>query len=44
MKNITGNVINDEELITITSLNKEKFAEKIKNIYLKKKKESKKNV
>ena len=39
MKNATGNVINDEELITITSLNKEKFAEKIKNIYLNKKKE-----
>ena len=41
IKNIVGNVINDKELISIASLNKEKFAEKIKNLYLSKKKERK---
>ena len=39
MKNTTGNIINDEKLIFIASLNKEKFAEQIKDIYLSKKKE-----
>jgi len=39
IKNTTGNIISDEELISIASLNKEQFAEKIKNLYLSKKKE-----
>jgi preprotein translocase subunit SecA len=39
VKNITGNIINDEELMTMTSLNKDQFSEKIKNLYLSKKKE-----
>ena len=38
IKNTVGNVINDEDLISIASLNKEQFSEKIKNIYLSKKK------
>ena len=39
IKSTTGNVINDEELISMASLNKEQFGEKIKNLYLSKKKE-----
>ncbi len=39
MKSTTGNVINDKELISMASLNKEQFDEKIKNLYLSKKKE-----
>ena len=38
IKNIAGNVISDKELISMTSLNKDQFAEKIKNLYLAKKK------
>jgi len=39
VKNTLGNAINDESLISITSLNKEQFHKKIKDIYLSKKKE-----
>jgi len=39
IKSTTGNIINDEELISMASLNKEQFAEKIKTLYLSKKKE-----
>ncbi len=39
IKNTLGNAINDEDLISITSLNKEQFHKKIKDIYLSKKKE-----
>ena len=39
IKNITGNIIDDKELISIASYNKEKFVEKIKNIYISKKQE-----
>ena len=39
IKSTTGNVINDKELISMASLNKEQFGEKIKNLYLSKKKE-----
>jgi len=39
IKNITGNVLSDEELISITSLNREDFSEKIKNAYKLKKSE-----
>jgi len=39
IKNTVGNIINDKELISIASLKKEQFAEKIKNLYLSKKKE-----
>ena len=39
IKNITGNAINDKELISITSLSKEDFAKKIKNAYEVKKSE-----
>ena len=39
IKNITGNALNDKELISITSLNKEDFAKKIKNAYEVKKSE-----
>ena len=39
IKSTTGNVINDEKLISMASLNKEQFGEKIKNLYLSKKKE-----
>jgi len=38
-KNIIGNVISDKELMSMTSLNKEKFDEKISNLYLSKRKE-----
>ncbi len=38
LKNAFGNAVNDEELISIASLNKEQFSEKIKDIYLSKKK------
>ena len=38
IKNTFGNAINDEDLISVASLNKEQFSEKIKNIYLSKKK------
>ena len=39
IKNAIGNVLTDKELITIASLNKDQFFEKIKKIYLSKKKE-----
>ena len=39
MKNITGNAINDKDLISISSFDKGKFKEKINNVYLSKKKE-----
>ena len=39
IKNTTGNIIDDKKLISIASLNKDKFAEEIKNVYLLKKKE-----
>ncbi len=39
IKNTTGNSINDEELISITSLKKEDFIKKIKNLYKSKKRE-----
>jgi len=39
IKNITGNALNDDELISITSLNKEDFSKKIKNAYEAKKSE-----
>ncbi|MBD1172225.1 preprotein translocase subunit SecA [Pelagibacterales bacterium SAG-MED05] len=38
VKNTFGNAINDEDLVSISSLNKEQFSEKIKNFYLSKKK------
>ncbi len=38
IKNITGNIISDKELVSIASLNEKQFSEKIKNIYLSKKK------
>ena len=34
IKNITGNSISDDELISITSLNASQFSEKIKDLYL----------
>jgi len=37
MKNIIGTSINDDELISISSLNKNQFAQKIKSVYLLKK-------
>ncbi len=37
IKNTLGNAINDEELISIGSLNKKEFFERIKNLYLSKK-------
>ena len=33
IKNITGNVLNDDEIISITSFNKEEFIKKIKSAY-----------
>jgi len=39
IKSVTGNVINDEELISITSLSTKNFSEKIKDIYIMKKQE-----
>ena len=39
LKNTTGNIIDDKTLISMASLNKLKFSEKIKNFYLSKKKE-----
>ena len=39
VKNTTGNIINDNTLVSISSLNKEKFSEKIKSLYLTKKNE-----
>ena len=39
IKNVTGNSISDEELISITSLNTKQFSEKIKNLYLSKRRE-----
>ena len=39
IKNITGNTLDDKELILITSLNKNQFAKKIKDLYLSKKNE-----
>jgi len=38
IKNTSGNTINDEDLISIASLNKEQFSQKIKNVYSSKKK------
>jgi preprotein translocase subunit SecA len=38
IKNTTGNILSDKELINIASLNKEEFIEKIKKLYLSKKK------
>ncbi len=38
LKNTFGNAMNDEDLISIASLNKEQFSQKIKNIYSSKKK------
>ena len=39
IKNITGNALNDDELISLTSLNKEDFSKKIKDSYEAKKSE-----
>ena len=39
MKNILGNVVGDDDLISMSSLNKDQFFEKIKNIYSSKKKD-----
>ena len=39
IKNTTGNIMNDEDLIAIASLDKKQFSEKIENLYLTKKKE-----
>ncbi len=39
VKNIIGNTLNDEELISSTLLNKEQFNKKIKDLYFHKKKE-----
>ena len=36
IKNVTGNSISDDELISITSLNASQFSEKIKDLYLSK--------
>ena len=38
VKNILGNAISDKDLISMSSLNKEKFSENIKNIFTSKKK------
>ena len=38
MKNITGNAINDDELLKISKLNESNFREKIKDIFIDKKK------
>ena len=37
-KNITGNVVSDDQLLKLTSLNEVEFAKKIKELYLNKKK------
>ena len=39
IKSTTGNIISDEELISITSFNKDQFSKKIKDLYLSKRKE-----
>ncbi len=39
VKNILGNIANDEELISYSNLKKDEFNEKIKDLYLSKKKE-----
>ncbi len=39
IKNITGNTLDDKELISITSLNENQFAKRIKDLYLLKKNE-----
>ena len=39
IKNTTGNSISDKELISITSLNKEQFSKKLKDLYLSKRSE-----
>jgi preprotein translocase subunit SecA len=39
IKNTTGNILSDKDLISIASLNKENFFEKIKNLYSAKRKE-----
>ena len=41
VKNILGNIANDEELISFSNLKKNEFINKIKNIYLNKKKREK---
>ena len=33
VKNITGNILDDEELLTLTNISEEKFIEKLKNIF-----------
>ena len=42
IKNILGNIANDEELISYSNLNKEEFIKKIKDFYLRKKSEREK--
>ena len=39
IKNTTGNIINDKDLISMASLDQEQFAKKIKDLYLSKKKD-----
>ncbi len=39
LKNITGNILNDEELLSISSFNKIEFSKKIKDVYFAKTKE-----
>ena len=39
LKNITGNILNDEELLSISSFNKIEFSRKIKDVYFAKTKE-----
>ncbi len=41
LKSTTGNIINDEDLISLASLSKKQFGEKIKALYLSKKNERK---
>ena len=33
VKNITGNILNDEELLTLTNISEDEFIEKLKNIF-----------
>jgi len=39
LKNVTGNILNDEELLSISSLSKTEFSKKIKDVYFAKTKE-----
>ena len=39
IKSVTGNAINDDQLITIASLNKDEFSKKVKDVYESKKAE-----